>query len=56
MSDKPETVSLYQFFQRFPDEEAARQYFERNRCAGEVSCPHCGSLSVAEVKNHKPMP
>lgn len=54
--DKPETVSLYQFFQRFPDEEAARKYFEGNRWGGEISCPHCGSLSVAEVKNHKPMP
>jgi len=56
MTDKPETVSLYQFFQRFPNEEAARQYFENNRWAGEVSCPHCGSLSVAPVKNMKPMP
>lgn len=56
MTDKPETVSLYQFFERFPNEEAARLYFERNRWAGEVSCPHCGSVSVAEVKNHKPMP
>jgi transposase-like protein len=54
--EKPETVSLYQFFQRFPNEEAAREYFERNRWGGEVSCPHCGSLSVAPVKNHKPMP
>lgn len=56
MTDKPETVSLYQFFQRFPNEEAARIYFERNRWAGEPACPHCGSVSVAEVKNHKPMP
>lgn len=56
MTDKPETVSLYQFFQRFPNEESARIYFERNRWAGEVACPHCGSVSVAEVKNHKPMP
>lgn len=56
MTDKPETVSLYQFFQRFPNEEAARLYFENNRWAGEVSCPHCGSVSVAEVKSHKPMP
>ena len=56
MSDKPETVSLYQFFQRFPGEEAARAYFERNRWAGEVTCPHCGSLSVAAVKSLKPMP
>jgi transposase-like protein len=54
--EKPETVSLYQFFARFPDENAARLYFENNRWAGEVSCPHCGSLSIAEVKNHKPMP
>ena len=56
MTDKPETVSLYQFFQRFPNEETARQYFENNRWAGEVSCPQCGSLSVAPVKNMKPMP
>lgn len=56
MTSKPETASLYQFFQRFPDEEAARFYFERNRWAGGVTCPHCGSVSVAEVKGHKPMP
>ncbi|MEZ0169496.1 IS1595 family transposase [Microvirga sp. TS319] len=56
MTEKLESVSLHQFFQRFPDEEAARQYFEHNRWAGEVSCPHCGSISVAEIKNHKPMP
>lgn len=56
MSTKPETVSLYQFFQRFPNEEAAREYFETNRWAGEVSCPHCGSLSVAAIKSLKPMP
>ncbi len=56
MSSQPETVSLYQFFQRFPGEEAARDYFEQNRWAGEVSCPHCGSLSVAPVKDAKPMP
>jgi transposase-like protein len=56
MTQKPETISLYQFFQRFPDEAAARTYFEQNRWAGEVSCPHCGSLSVAPVKSMKPMP
>jgi transposase-like protein len=54
--EKPETVSLFQFFQRFPNEEAARQYFERNRWPNEVSCPHCGSLSTNECKDHKPMP
>lgn len=54
--DKPETVSLFQFFERFPNEEAARKHFEANRWGGEVSCPHCGSLSATEVKNLKPMP
>lgn len=52
----PETISLYDFFQRFPTEEAARQYFESNRWNGAVSCPHCGSMGIAEVKNHRPMP
>jgi transposase-like protein len=56
MTNKAETISLYGFFQRFPNEEAARGYFETNRWNGEVSCPHCGSLSVAPVKDQKPMP
>lgn len=56
MTDKPETVSLYQFFERFPNEEAARLYFERNRWGNEPACGHCGSLNVVEVKDHKPMP
>lgn len=56
MTNQPKTVSLYYLFQRFPGEEASRLFFEQNRWAGEVSCPHCGSVSVAEVKNHKPMP
>jgi transposase-like protein len=51
-----ETLSLYEFFKRFPDEEAARKFFEGKRWPEGAHCPHCGSLSVAEVKNHKPMP
>jgi len=54
--EKPETVSLYQFFERFPNEEAARIYFERNRWGDEPVCGHCGSLNVVECKDHKPMP
>lgn len=51
----PETLSLYEFFKRFPDEEAARKFFENKRWADGVHCPHCGSLSISECKNHKPM-
>lgn len=54
--EKPETLSLYDFFKKFPDEEAARLYFEKRRWATTKACPHCGSLSIAEVKDHKPMP
>jgi transposase-like protein len=56
-TDKPETISLYEFFKKFPDETAARVYFEAKRWAANGSfCPHCGSFEVAECKDHKPMP
>lgn len=53
---KPETISLYEFFQKFPNEESARLYFENKRWSGETVCPHCGSHTVSECKDHKPMP
>jgi len=54
--DKPETISLYEFFAKFPNEEAARLYFEEKRWGVTKCCPHCGSLSASECKDHKPMP
>lgn len=54
MSDA-ETLSLYEFFKRFPDEEAARCFFEAKRWPQGRLCPHCGSVSVSECKDHKPM-
>jgi transposase-like protein len=53
--DKPETMSTFAFFQKFPDEESARNYFETNRWGGEANCGHCGSTNVVECKDHKPM-
>ena len=54
--NKPETLSLYQFFAKFPDEEAARLHFENSRWAtADKFCPHCGSYGVSECKDHKPM-
>jgi len=54
-TDKPETLSTFEFFAKFPDEESARQYFENNRWNGEAHCGHCGSTNVNECKDHKPM-
>lgn len=52
----PETLSTFQFFQKFPNEEAARKHFEQRRWGNEPVCGHCGSVTVVECKDHKPMP
>lgn len=54
--NKPETISFYQFFQQFPDEEAARLFFEGKRWDDTPYCGHCGSTEVSECKDHIPMP
>lgn len=36
------TISTYQFFERYPNAEAARIYLEERRWKGHVVCPHCG--------------
>lgn len=48
--------SLFEFFQKFPDEETSRLYFENKRWSSEKYCPHCGAFDVVECKDHKPMP
>jgi transposase-like protein len=53
---KPENISLYEFFKQFPDEVSATRFFEKRRWKDEVSCPHCGSKSVAKITSGKPMP
>jgi transposase-like protein len=54
-NDKSETLSTFAFFQKFPNEESARKYFETNRWGSEAHCGHCGSTNVVECKDHKPM-
>lgn len=53
---KPETLSTFEFFQKFPSEEAARLHLEARRWSDTPVCGHCGSVSVTECKDHKPMP
>ena len=42
-----ETLSLSAFSAMFPDEEAARQWFERARWPNGPECPHCGKVGHA---------
>ena len=53
--NKPETLSIPQFYKQFPNEESARLFFENKRFGDTPYCGHCGSTSVSECKNHKPM-
>ena len=49
-------LSLMELFARFPDEAAARQWFEEVRWANGRSCGHCESPRTRPVKNARPMP
>lgn len=54
-AQKPDTLSTFEFFQKFPTEDAARKFFEDRRWGDTPVCGHCGSVSVSECKDHKPM-
>ena len=43
MTDKI-TISTFELFKMFPDEEAARKYLEARLWANGVHCPECGGL------------
>ncbi len=49
-------ISLMELADMFPNEVAARRWFEAQRWPEGPHCPHCGSLSVAAVASLKPMP
>ena len=53
--NKPETLSIPEFYKKFPDEESARLFFENKRFGDAPYCGHCGSLNTSECKDHKPM-
>ena len=49
-------ITLVDLFRRFPDDEAAREWFEDIIWAGERYCGHCGGFRTSVVKSGKPMP
>ncbi len=51
-----EGLSLVQFMDLFPDEAAAREWFEAARWGDQRVCPRCGSAKTAAVPNENPMP
>ena len=49
-------ISLVKLIDRFPDEAAARAWFESIRWAKGRTCPHCASTETKPVPNDNPMP
>lgn len=50
-------ISLAELFNLFPNEPAARRWFEDLRWSKTGRyCPHCGGVQTSEVQNEKPMP
>jgi len=47
-------LSLPQFFQRFPDENACKDFIELARWNGEPACPRCGDTKVYRLKGTMP--
>jgi transposase-like protein len=54
--EKVEILSVYEFINEYPTEQAARKYLENRRWPNGRICPHCGSFRTAVVKDEKPMP
>ncbi len=44
------TISTFEFFQKFPDENAAIYYLEDLRWEDGVYCPYCDSEEITELK------
>jgi len=44
------TISVYDFFKKFPDEEAARLYLEEKRWNGKPVCPFCNTTERIQIR------
>ena len=50
-------MNLIELFERFPDEQSARQWLEDTRWPdGDRHCPYCAGKRTYHVKTEKPMP
>ena len=43
-------ISVFDFFQMFPDEDSAREYIEKIRWENGVCCPHCDCEDLKKLR------
>ena len=48
-------MSLAELLQKYPDDEAAEEFFVEQRWPDSVACPHCGNCDVQDGANHPEM-
>lgn len=46
------TISVFELFQKYPDVESARKYFEERRWAEGVVCPFCGETDKITTRKN----
>ena len=51
-----EGITLMELAEMFPDEAAAKEWFEARRWPHGPTCPHCSSTAVSVIASQKPMP
>lgn len=49
-------MSIVELMDKFPNEQAAREWFESTIWEDQRFCGHCGSISTKRVPKEKPMP
>ena len=49
--DDKNHISVFEFFQRYPDEQSAIDFLEAERWPDRVICPHCKSDYTSPIKN-----
>lgn len=48
------TISTFEFMEMFPDDDAAREHFERVRWSGSIDCPCCGTKDKSTPDKRRP--
>ena len=48
-------MSLAELLQKYPDDEAAEEFFVQQRWPDGVACPKCGNCDVQDGANHPDM-
>ena len=49
-------ITAKEFYQQFPDEATAEEWFRSHRWPDGIRCPHCGSANVQTKTAHETMP